>query len=107
MSFILTAIGTLLFLLCLAGISFGVFMAVDHNTREAGWHFALGWVPAVAAAGGVLMRDTVTFAVGLLCFLISGAVFYPRGGKHTEALGTAEGPDTQDRRVARRDPLRL
>jgi hypothetical protein len=79
-SFILTAIGTLLFLLCLAGISFGVFMAVDHNTREAGWLFVLGWVPAVAAAGGVLMRDAVTFAVGLLCFLISGAVFILEGG---------------------------
>jgi cbb3-type cytochrome oxidase subunit 3 len=74
-SFILTAIGTLLFLLCLAGISFGVFMAVDRNTREAGWLFALGWVPAVAAAGGVLMRDAVTFTVGLLCFLIAGTVF--------------------------------
>jgi cbb3-type cytochrome oxidase subunit 3 len=74
-SYILTAIGTLLFLLCLAGISFGVFMAVDRNTREAGWLFALGWVPAVAAAGGVLMRDAVTFTVGLLCFLIAGTVF--------------------------------
>ncbi len=80
MSFILTAIGTLLFLLCLAGISFGVFMAVDRNTREAGWLFVLGWVPAMAAAGGVLMRDAVTFAVGLLCFLISGAVFILAGG---------------------------
>jgi hypothetical protein len=79
-SIILTAIGTLLFLLCLAGISFGVFMAVDRNTREAGWLFVLGWVPAVAAAGGVLMRDAVTFTVGLLCFLISGAVFILEGG---------------------------
>jgi hypothetical protein len=79
-SFILTAIGTLLFLLCLWGISFGVFMAVDRNTREAGWLFALGWVPAVAAAGGVLMRDAVTFTVGTLCFLIAGAVFIFEGG---------------------------
>ena len=79
MSFVLTAIGTLLFLLCLAGISFGVFMAVDHTTREAGWLFVLGWVPAVAAVGGVLMRDAVTFAVGLLCFLIAGAVFIFEG----------------------------
>jgi hypothetical protein len=78
-SSILTAIGTLLFLLCLAGISFGVFMAVDRNTREAGWLFALGWVPAVAAASGVLMRDAVTIAVGLLCFLVAGAVFIPAG----------------------------
>jgi hypothetical protein len=78
-SSILTAIGTLLFLLCLAGISFGVFMAVDRNTREAGWLFALGWVPAVAAASGVLMRDAVTIAVGLLCFLVAGAVLILAG----------------------------
>ena len=75
MSFILSAIGILLFLLSLAGISIGMFMAFDRNTREAGRLFALGWVPAAAAAGGVLMRDAVTFAVGLLCFLVAGAVF--------------------------------
>ena len=64
-----------MFLVSLPGISFGAFMAVDRNTREAGWLFAVGWVPAVAAAGGVLMRDAVTFTVGLLCFLVAGAVF--------------------------------
>ena len=79
MAFILTIIGTLLLLLSLAGIAFGAFMAVDRNTREAGWLFALGWVPAVAAASGVLMRDAVTFAVGLLCFLVAGAVFTLEG----------------------------
>ena len=79
MSFILTAIGTLLLLLSLAGISFGVFMAADRNTREPGWLFALGWVPAVAASSGVLMRDAVTFTVGLLCFLVAGVVFVLEG----------------------------
>ncbi len=79
MSFILSAIGTLLFLVSLAGISFGAFMALDRNTREGGWLFALGWVPAVAAASGVLMRDAVTFAVGLLCFLVAGTVFILEG----------------------------
>ena len=68
-----------MFLVSLAGISFGVFMAVDRNTREAGWLFALGWVPALASASGVLMRDAVTFAVGLLCFLVAGAVFILEG----------------------------
>ena len=77
---ILTAIGTLLLLLSLGGIVFGAFMAADPNTREAGRLFVLGWVPAVAAASGVLMRDAVTFAVGLLCFLVAGAVF-TRGGE--------------------------
>ncbi len=75
MGFILTIIGTLLLLLSLAGIAFGAFMATGPNTRESGRLFALGWVPAVAAASGVLMRDAVTFAVGLLCFLVAGAVF--------------------------------
>ena len=79
MGFILTATGTLLLLVSLAGISFGAFMAADRNTREPGWLFALGWVPAVAAASGVLMRDSVTFAVGLLCFLVAGAVFTLEG----------------------------
>ena len=62
-------------LLSVAGIAFGVFMATDPNTRVPGRLFALGWVPAVAAASGVLMRDAVTFTVGLLCFLVAGAVF--------------------------------
>ena len=79
MSFILSAIGTLLFLVSLAGISFGAFMAFDRNTREGGWLFILGWVPAVAAASGVLMRDAVTFTVGLLCFLVAGTVFILEG----------------------------
>ena len=78
-SFILTVIGTLLILVSLAGMSFGVFMAIDRSTREGGWLFALGWVPAVAAASGVLMRDAVTFVVGFLCFLVAGAVFILEG----------------------------
>jgi hypothetical protein len=75
MGFILIAIGTLLLLLSLAGISFGVYMAMDPKTREAGKLFAVWWVPGVAAASGVFMRDVVTFAVGSFCFLVAGAVF--------------------------------
>jgi hypothetical protein len=74
-SFILTAIGTLLLLASLAGVAFGAYMAADPQTRESGKLFAIWWVPAVAAACGVLMRDIVTFSVGVLCFLVAGAVF--------------------------------
>ena len=99
MGFILTAIGILLLLLSLAGISFGTFMAADPKTREPGRLFALWWVPAVAAASGVLMRDVVTFAVGLLCFLVAGAVFILQGGstrkppiRRRERTPGSEGP---------------
>ncbi len=75
MTVILTAIGLLMLLVSLAGIAFGVYMSADPRTRGRGVLFAVWWVPAVAAASGVLMRDVVTFAVGLLCFLVAGAVF--------------------------------
>ncbi len=81
MSSILTAIGTLLLLASLAGVAFGLYMAADTKTREAGKLFAIWWVPAAAAASGVLMRDVVTFVVGTLCFLVAGAVFTFEGGK--------------------------
>lgn len=75
MGFILTVIGTLLLLLSLAAIGFGGFMAMDPRNRDSGRFFAVWWVPSAAAASGVLMRDVVTFAVGLLCFLVAGAAF--------------------------------
>jgi hypothetical protein len=78
--FILTAIGILLLLGSLAAICFGVFMAMDPKNRDAGRFFAVWWVPAVAASSGVLMRDVVTFAVGVLCFLVAGVVFHLQGG---------------------------
>ncbi len=80
MSAILIAIGTILLLASLAGTAFGVYMAADTRTREAGKLFAIWWVPAAAAASGVLMRDVVTFVVGTLCFLVAGAVFTFDGG---------------------------
>jgi hypothetical protein len=73
--FILTVIGSLLLLASLAGVAFGAYMALDPKTRESGKLFAVWWVPAVAAASGVLMRDVVTVAVGTFCFLVAGAVF--------------------------------
>jgi hypothetical protein len=80
-SFILTVIGLLLLATALAGIAFGIFMATDPGTRQAGKLCAIWWVPAVAAASGVLMRDVVTFTVGTLCFLVAGAVFVFDGGR--------------------------
>src|ERR687892_2532100 len=74
MGVILTAIGLLLLVIALAGIGLGIYMAVEPKTRASGKLFAMWWVPGVAAASGVLMRDVVTFTVGLICFLIAGAM---------------------------------
>jgi hypothetical protein len=74
-SFLLAVVGALLLLLSLAGIALGLFMAFDNRTREPGLYFALWWTPAVAAAGGVLMGDMATFAIGAFCFVIAGAAF--------------------------------
>ena len=104
MGFILTVIGTLLLLLSLAAISFGGFMAMDPKNRDSGRFFAVWWVPVAAAASGVLMRDVVTFAVGLLCFLVAGAAFALRSGtqrkpsvkrmrQNRDSSGQAKGED--------------
>jgi hypothetical protein len=78
-SLVLTAIGLLLLVISVAGVALGVYMAADKRTRNRGQLFAVLWVPALAASSGVLMRDIVTFAVGLLCFLIAGTVFALQG----------------------------
>ena len=75
MSFVLTVIGVLLLLICLAGIALGVYMASEAKNREAGVLFAICWVSGAAGAAGVAMRDGVTFLVGTACFLVAGAVF--------------------------------
>ncbi len=80
MSFVLTVIGVLLLLVCLAGIALGVYMASGAKTREAGVLFAICWVSGAAGAAGVAMRDWVTFVVGMVCFLVAGAVFVLFGG---------------------------
>jgi hypothetical protein len=80
-NFILTAIGLIVLVIALAGIAFGIYMSVDPRTREAGKLCAVWWVPGLAAASGVLMRDVVTFTVGLFCFLVAGAVFVYEGGR--------------------------
>ena len=84
MSFVLTAIGLLLLAISLAGMALGLYMAADRRTRSRGKLFAILWVPALAASSGVLMRDIVTFTVGLLCFLIAGTVFVLQGDAPNE-----------------------
>src|SRR5215208_5511982 len=83
-SFILTAIGLLLLVISLAGVALGLYMAADKRTRSRDRLFAVLWVPAVAAASGVVMHDVVTFTVGLLCFLVAGTVFALQGDKPYE-----------------------
>ncbi len=61
-------------LLSLVGIAFGLYMVLDNRTREYGRFFATWCITAAAAAVGVLMRDRVTFTVGVFCFVVSGAV---------------------------------
>ena len=86
----MTAIGLFLLLVSLAGIFFGTYMATDPRTRGQGTLFAVWWVPGVAAASGVLMRDVVTFAVGLLCFLVAGAVLAFEGGRQSKPTARQE-----------------
>lgn len=75
MGFFLTLLGILALLFSLAGIGLGAYMATNPNTRELGGLFSLWWIPAVAAASGILMRDLVTFVVGLGCFVFAGLFF--------------------------------
>jgi hypothetical protein len=102
-SFILTAIGLLLLVVALAGIGLGIYMAVEPKTRASGKLFAIWWVPGLAAASGILMRDVVTFTVGLICFLIAGAVMVfedsrPRKSQVRGNGDLARGPEG-DRRL--------
>lgn len=78
-SFILTVIGLLSLAISVGGVALGLYMAADKRTRSRGRLFAVLWVPALAASTGVLMRDIVTFTVGLLCFLVAGTVFVLQG----------------------------
>ena len=76
MSFLLTVllavIGVLLLLSSLVGVALGAYMALDDRTRERGIFFAAWWIPAVAAACGIVTQDWVTFIIGTLCFVVAG-----------------------------------
>src|SRR5215212_8963647 len=54
---------------------FGLVMAFDQRTRQFGLFFALWWIPAVAAAGGILMWDLATFTIGVFCFAVAGVAY--------------------------------
>jgi hypothetical protein len=95
MSFILSAIGLLLLVVALAGIALGIYVAVDPRTRESGGFFAIWWVPVLAAASGVLMRDVVTFSVGIVCFVVAGVVLVLQDGRLRRAQGRDEGNVTR------------
>jgi hypothetical protein len=103
MGVVLTVMGLLLLLVALAGIGLGIYMAVEPKTRASGKLFAIWWVPGLAAASGILMRDVVTFTVGLICFLIAGAVMVfedsrPRKSQVRGNGDVARGPEG-DRRL--------
>ena len=74
LTLLLVVIGLLLLLLSLAVVAFGAYMALDERHRERGIFLAVWWIPAVAASIGILMRDSVTFTVGVLCFIVAGVV---------------------------------
>ena len=96
----MTLLGILLLLLALAGIGFGVYMTTNPNTKDLGLLFALWWIPAAASASGILMRDLVTFVIGLGCFLLAGIVFLTmgvlmRGRRKSRGPHGQKGPDPQ------------
>lgn len=97
MGLILTFFGILLLLLTFAAVAFGLFMAMEPKNKEQGRLFAIWWVPAVAAALGVLMKDVVTFTVGLLCFFVAGAVFTFAASDPVEPRQKPEGSDDSAR----------
>ncbi len=95
MNLFLTILGILLLLPSLAGVAFGAYMSTHSGTRDSGKLFALLWVPALAAAGGILLKDPVTFIVGAICFLVAGVSVYLSGrvtGKPTARRTTSETP---------------
>lgn len=93
MTFLLVVVGLLLLLWSLAGVAFGVYMTLDERTREPGKFFAIWWIPAVAASIGVLLRDPVTFTIGVICFLVAGiALALERRGSKRPARGRRTSP---------------
>ena len=75
----------------LAGVALGIYMAVDPRTRGSGGLFAIWWVPVLAAASGVLIRDIVTFTVGIFCFVVAGAGIVLQDGRLRKAKDKDEG----------------
>lgn len=93
----ITFVGVLVGLVSLCGLALGLFMAVDRRTREAGLLFALWWTPALAAAAGILMRDPVTFLVGIVCFVVAGLALYFERASARKAAKAKRFPMTSER----------
>lgn len=98
MSFLLTVVGVLLLVPSVAGVALGAYMSTHPKTRESGRLFALLWVPAVAAAVGVLLRDPVTFIVGAVCFVVAGIALYISGRITAAGKPTARRTTSENRR---------
>lgn len=77
--------------LSLAGVAFGIYMFTHPKTREPGKLFAIWWVPGIAAALGVFMRDPVTFWIGMICFVIAGAALLLKSGTNASAASRKRG----------------
>ncbi|WP_119067251.1 hypothetical protein [Rubrobacter indicoceani] len=101
MSFFLSTFGFLLLAVSLALVAFGVLMALNRKTRQSGKYFALWWVPGTAAASGIITRDSVTFTVGAICFVVAGGVFLLEN-RSVRAEGAQRTNDRRSRRVTER-----
>jgi hypothetical protein len=107
LTLLLVVIGLLLLLLSLAVFAFGVYMALDGRHRERGIFLAVWWIPAVAASIGILMRDSVTFTVGVLCFVVAGtALVLDLRGTRRPARQRPPGQEPTRQDPAEQTPLR-
>jgi len=93
--------GILLLLLSLAGLGFGAFMAANQRTRRPGIFFVLWWIPAVAAAIGILLQDPVAFTVGAFCFLAAGAALVL---EHRGSWGSTRERRTRPKKATKKRP---
>lgn len=95
MDVLLTLVGACLLVVALAGVVLGLFMATGQRSRAPGLYFALWWVPGAAAAAGVLMRDPVTFLMGLFCFAVAGVALALERGGGRESSARPRAPRTK------------
>ena len=106
LTLLLVVVGLLLLLLSLAGLAFGVFMAFDKRNREQGVFFAIWLVPAVAASLGIVLRDWVSFTIGVLCFVIAGAALaLEHHGSKEQARSKRMSPASANAGAKKKRPL--
>ena len=109
MGALITFVGILVALVSLAGLALGLFMAVDRHTREPGLLFTLWWTPGLATAAGIIMRDPVTFFVGVFCFVVAGlALYFERASARKAAKAkrySADSERTTSQAIQTRDKM--